>query len=175
MHGLDVNSRVIYIGTFSKVLFPSLRIGYVVIPRDLVDMFVTVRHAMDVSPPYLYQEVLTEFINAGHFARHLRKMRQIYSQRRAALIENLSDEFPADWGLKIHGADAGMHLAVTLPKGLHDTEISAKAARERLWLRPLSPSYMGDPEQGFVLGFGSTLVEQMPRAVRQMKSILASS
>jgi GntR family transcriptional regulator / MocR family aminotransferase len=175
MHGLDVNSRVIYIGTFSKVLFPSLRVGYVVIPRDLVGMFVTVRHAMDIFPPYLYQEVLTEFINAGHFARHLRKMRQIYSQRRAALIESLSDEFPMDWGLEIHGADAGMHLAVTLPKGLRDTEISAKAARERLWLWPLSPSYMGDPQQGFVLGFGSTPVDQMPRAVRQMKSILTCS
>jgi GntR family transcriptional regulator/MocR family aminotransferase len=119
--------------------------------------------------------VLTEFINAGHFARHLRKMRQIYSQRRAALIENLSDEFPVRWGLEIHGADAGMHLAVTLPKGLCDTRISAKAARERLWLCPLSPSYRDDPQQGFILGFGSTLAEQMPQAVRQMKSILASS
>ncbi len=175
MYSLDVNSRVIYIGTFGKVLFPSLRLGYVVIPRDLVDKFVAIRHAMDISPPYLYQEVLTEFINAGHFARHLRKMRQIYSQRRAALIENLSDEFPVRWGLEIHGADAGMHLAVTLPKGLCDTRISAKAARERLWLCPLSPSYRDDPQQGFILGFGSTLAEQMPQAVRQMKSILASS
>ena len=175
MHSLDANSRVIYIGTFSKVLFPSLRLGFVVIPRDLVDKFVAVRHAIDISPPYLYQEVLTEFINAGHFARHLRKMRQVYSQRRAALFENLSDEFPADWGLEIHGGDAGMHLAVTLPKGLRDTEISAKAARERLWLWPLSPSYLGEPKQGFVLGFGSTLVHQMSHAVRQMKSILTSS
>jgi len=172
MQGMDVNSRVIYIGTFSEVLFPSIRLGYVVIPRDLVEMFITVRHAMDISPPYLYQEVMTEFINAGHFARHLRKMRQIYSQRRAALIESLSDEFPVDSGLEIHGADAGMHLTVTLPRGLSDTEISAKAARERLWLWPLSPSYMGEPRQGFVLGFGSTLVDQMPRAVCQMKSIL---
>ena len=127
------------------------------IPRDLVGLFAAVRHAMDIFPPYLYQEVLTEFINAGHFARHLRKMRQIYSQRRAALIENLTDVFPRDWGLGIHGADAGMHLTVTLPKGLRDTDISAKAAREKLWLWPLSPSYMGDPQQGFVLGFGSTL------------------
>src|SRR5271170_1027058 len=62
MHGLDVNSRVIYIGTFSKVLFPSLRLGYVVIPRDLVGMFVTVRYTMDIFPPYLYQEVLSDFI-----------------------------------------------------------------------------------------------------------------
>jgi GntR family transcriptional regulator/MocR family aminotransferase len=174
MHGLDVNSRVIYIGTFSKVLFPSLRLGYVVIPCDLVGMFVAVRHAMDISPPYLYQEVMTEFINAGHFARHIRKMRQVYGQRRGALIDSISDEFPMDWGLEIHGADAGMHVAVTLPKGLRDTEISAKAARERLWLRPLSPSYLGDPRQGFVLGFGSTLVDQMPQAVRRMKSVLMS-
>jgi len=176
LHGLDVNARVIYIGTFSKVLFPSLRLGYIVIPRDLVSKFVAIRHAMDIFPPYLYQEVLTEFINEGHFARHLRKMRQIYAQRRAALIESLAFEFPADWGLEVHGADAGMHLAVTLPSGLRDTEIAARAARERLWLWPLSRSYMADNvRQGFVLGFGSTAVEQMPRAVRQLRSVLIGS
>ena len=78
LHGLDMNSRVIYIGTFSKVLFPSLRLGYIVAPRDLVDRFVAVRFAMDIFPPYLYQEVLTDFIDEGHFTRHLRKMRQVY-------------------------------------------------------------------------------------------------
>jgi GntR family transcriptional regulator/MocR family aminotransferase len=173
LHGLDVNARVIYIGTFSKVLFPSLRLGYIVIPRDLVGKFVAVRHAMDIFPPYLHQEVLTEFIREGHFARHLRKMRQVYAQRRAALMESLAVEFPAEWGLEVHGADAGMHLAVTLPPGLCDTEIAARAARERLWLWPLSRSYMTeDVRHGFILGFGSTAMEQMPQAVRHLRSVI---
>jgi GntR family transcriptional regulator/MocR family aminotransferase len=173
LHGLDMNSRVIYIGTFSKVLFPSLRLGYMVIPRDLVDRFVAVRFAMDIFPAYLYQEVLSDFINDGHFTRHIRKMRQLYQQRRTALIESLSSEFPAREGFEVHGAEAGMHLAMTLPAGLNDMEISARAGRERLWLWPLSPSYQGDkPRHGFILGFGSTPPERIPQAVHQMRSIL---
>jgi GntR family transcriptional regulator/MocR family aminotransferase len=173
LHGLDVNSRVIYIGTFSKVLFPSLRLGYMVIPRDLVDRFVAVRHAMDIFPPYLYQEVLADFIAGGHFTRHLRKMRQIYVARRTALIESLRNEFPASAGIEVHGTEAGMHLTITIPDRFVDTEIAARAAEERLWLWPLSRSYITDkPRQGFILGFSSTAPDHMPAAVRKLRSFL---
>jgi len=101
-------------------------------------------------------------------------MRQVYKERRAALIENLAVEFPAERGFEIHGSEAGMHLAMTLPEGFRDVEISVRAARERLWLWPLSPSYLSDkPRQGFVLGFGSTTAEQMARAVRLMGSVVS--
>jgi len=115
MHGLDRNARVIYVGTFSKVLFPSLRLGYMVIPADLVDRFIAVRHAMDIFPPYLQQEVLADFILEGHFARHIRRMRQVYKERRSILIDSLAREFPAQSGFEVHGVEAGMHLAMTLP------------------------------------------------------------
>ena len=175
LHGLDINARVIYIGTFSKVLFPSIRLGYIVIPEDMVERFIAVRHAMDIFPPYLYQEVLAEMIRAGHFTRHIRRMRQVYGERRATLVESLQREFAPRSGLEIHGSEAGMHLTVTLPAGMKDRLISAKAAAERLWLWPLSPSYLGpDPRHGFVLGFGSTVPEQIPRAVRSLKRILAA-
>jgi GntR family transcriptional regulator/MocR family aminotransferase len=170
LQGLDANSRVIYIGTFSKVLFASLRIGYLVIPPDLVDRFVAVRFAMDIFPPYLYQEVLTDFMRMGHFGRHIRRMRQLYSERRTVLAESLRKEFGAM--AEVHGAEAGMHLTITLPKGIRDREIAARAAQERLWLNPLSPSYMGDGvKQGFILGFGSTPADQIPRAVARMKAL----
>jgi GntR family transcriptional regulator/MocR family aminotransferase len=173
LHGLDMNSRVIYIGTFSKVLFPSLRLGYIVAPRDLVDRFVAVRFSMDIFPPYLYQEVLSDFINEGHFTRHLRKMRQVYKARRSALVENLAQEFSSNDGFEVHGAEAGMHLAMTLPTGFSDQELCAKAAKERLWLWPLSPTYRSEkPRQGFILGFGSTPTDRVPKAVRQMRSVL---
>lgn len=172
LHGLDVNSRVIYIGTFSKVLFPSLRLGYLVMPPDLVDRFVAIRHAMDIFPPYLFQEVLADFIADGHFTRHIRRMRQTYAERRTTLIESLTDEFPSDFGLQIHGSEAGMHLAVTLPERFVDTEITARAAQERLWLWPLSPSYYGEKHPGFVLGYGSTAPDKIPQAVRKMRSIM---
>ncbi len=174
LHGLDMNSRVIYIGTFSKVLFPSLRLGYIVAPRDLVDRFVAVRFAMDIFPPYLYQEVLTDFIDEGHFTRHLRKMRQVYRDRRTALIESLAGEFPFGAGFDVHGSEAGMHLTMTLPEGLNDLEISARAAQDRLWLWPLSPSYLGDkPRHGFILGFGSTPPDAIPQAVRRLRAFLS--
>ncbi len=173
LQGLDRNSRVIYIGTFSKVLFPSLRIGYIVIPPDLVEPFIRMRFAMDIFPPYLYQEALTEFINEGHFARHLRKMRTLYGQRRTALIQSLQDvPHPK---LEVLGSEAGMHLAALLPDGFSDREIALRAADVGLWLWPLSPSYLGKPlRQGFVLGFGSTPSEQLPQAVRRMYSLLSS-
>jgi GntR family transcriptional regulator/MocR family aminotransferase len=171
LQGLDANSRVIYIGTFSKVLFASLRIGYIVIPPDLVDRFVAIRFAMDIFPPYLYQEVLTDFMRMGHFGRHIRRMRQLYGERRTVLANCLREEFGTM--AEVHGAEAGMHLAITLPKGTRDREIAARAATERLWLWPLSPSYMGEKvRQGFILGFGSTSAEQIPRAVNRIRALV---
>jgi GntR family transcriptional regulator/MocR family aminotransferase len=171
LQGLDHHSRVIYIGTFSKTLFPSLRLGYMVIPSDLVDRFVAVRLAMDLCPPYLYQAVLADFMNEGHFSRHIRKTRLLYRQRRTALVEAIRSEFGTL--LQVVGGEAGMHLVVTLPKGLSDQEISIHAARQSLWLWPLSPSYLGKvSRQGFILGFGSTKAAEMPRAARMLRSVL---
>ena len=171
LQGLDHNSRVIYIGTFSKTLFPSLRLGYVVIPPDLVKRFAAVRHAMDIGPPYFYQAVVTDFINEGHFARHIRRMRLLYGQRRSALVEGLRKEF--DSTLDVLGAEAGMHLVVTLPAGFRDEEVAARAAREKLWLWPLSSSYLGKTSrQGFILGFGSTTAAEMPNGVSRLKGVL---
>jgi len=171
LQGLDCNARVIYIGTFSKTLFPSLRIGYVVIPTDLVSRFAAVRHAMDVYPPHLYQAVLADFLREGHFGRHVRRTRIIYHERRDTLVECLQKEFGGQ--LEVLGVEGGMHLAVTLPKGISDREITKRAAQENLWLWPLSPNYWGDsPRQGFTLGFGSTPALEIPKAVRQMRSLI---
>jgi GntR family transcriptional regulator / MocR family aminotransferase len=172
LQGLDVNSRVIYIGTFSKILFPSLRVGYIVIPRDLVNHFAAVRFAMDIFPPYLYQEALSDFMSEGHFGRHIRKMRRIYGERRAKLIECLRTEFGE--GLQVHGSAAGMHVAFTLPDGFDDIACAAQAARERMWLWPLSPHYYSAKKRrsGFVLGFGSTPAEQIPLAVKRLRSLI---
>jgi GntR family transcriptional regulator/MocR family aminotransferase len=155
------------------VLFPSLRIGYIVVPPDLVDRFLAVRFAMDIFPPYLYQEVLTDFMRMGHFGRHIRRMRQLYGERRSVLAASLRAEFGSE--LEVHGAEAGMHLAVTLPKGMSDLELAAKAAKERLWLWPLSRSYFAEKaRQGFILGYGSTPAAQIPKAVSRLRAIVSS-
>jgi GntR family transcriptional regulator / MocR family aminotransferase len=171
LQGLDHNARVIYIGTFSKVLFPSLRLGYIVIPADLLDRFVAVRFAMDIFPPYLGQEILTEFMREGHFARHIRRMRLLYSERRTALVKSLRQEFGT--ALEVHGAEAGMHLVMTLPAEFSDRTIAQCAAREQLWLSPLSSCYAGSSaRQGFILGFGSTTQAEMPPAVRRLRDVM---
>jgi len=172
LQGLDRNARVIYIGTFSKTLFPSLRLGYIVIPPDLVDRFHAVRQAMDVYPPHLYQAVLHDFIGEGHFARHIRRTRLIYGERRNVLVDALTREFGAS--VEVLGAEAGMHLVATLPKGLRDRAVSAQAARQNLWLWPLSPCYLQKPRQGFILGFGSTTPKQIPKAVGRLRALIKS-
>jgi GntR family transcriptional regulator / MocR family aminotransferase len=171
LQGLDHDARVIYIGTFSKVLFPSLRLGYIVIPLDLVDHFVAVRSAMDIFPPYLFQETIADFMREGHFARHIRRMRLLYGERRTALVNSIREQLGPE--VEVHGSQAGMHLAVTLPKGFpkdfNDREIATRAASKGIWLWPLSPSYLGtSPRQGLILGFGNTSAEQMPAAVSRL-------
>ena len=171
LQGLDVNARVIYIGTFSKMLLPSLRMGYVVIPRDLVKLFEAVRFAADIFPPYLIQEVLADFMELGHLGRYIRRMRQIYGERRKVLIGSIQAEFGNFF--TVHGSSAGMHVSVTLPDGFNDVDISIRAAKERLLLFPLSRYYAGKkPRNGFVLGFGSTSTDQIPGAVKRMRALV---
>jgi GntR family transcriptional regulator/MocR family aminotransferase len=173
LQGLDGNSRVIYIGTFSKVLFPALRLGYVVIPPDLVERFLTVRRAMDLGPPSFSQEVLADFIREGHFARHIRRMRTVYGERASVLVSSIRKELgPA---VEVYGGEAGMHLAIMLNQTASDVEIAERAARQNLWLWPLSPCYIGDTSRsGFVLGFGSTAVADIPEAVRRIRTLLTT-
>lgn len=171
MQGLDPGSRVIYIGTFSKTLFPSLRLGYIVIPSSLVGRFLAVRQTNDLCPSHLYQAALADFISGGHFARHVRKTRLLYAARRNALALALRQELGSE--IEILGAEAGMHLVVTLPPGASDQKISARAAQEGLCLWPLSSAYAGpDVRQGFILGFGGTRADEMLRQVRRLRKAI---
>lgn len=170
LQGLDRNARVVYIGTFSKVLFPSLRLGYLVVPEDLVERFLAARFALDIGPATFHQAVLADFIGEGHFARHIRRTRLVYAERRNALIENLHDHFGSL--LKMTGTETGMHLSVLL-NGISDQEISERGARENLWLVPLSSFYMGKAVQrGFILGFGNASVQEIPAAVHKLQTLV---
>ncbi len=171
LQGLDRGSRVIYIGTFSKTLFPSLRLGYLVIPPSLVERFGAVRRACDLCPPYLNQAAMADFLEEGHFARHIRKTRIIYSERRRALLDALRNEFGNE--VEILGADAGLFLALLLPDAYTDVEITKQAAKEELWLWPLSLAYQGrNKRQGFILGFGGTKAEDMAHHVRRLRKVI---
>ncbi len=153
LQGMDTDSRVIYIGTFSKVLFPALRVGYVVVPQTLLSQFVRLREALDIFSPTLYQLVLTDFLQEGHFARHLRRMRSLYLSRRNALVESLQAHLGKT--LIPYNTDAGLHLSAFLPSGANDLEIVRRAAQQGISAGALSDCYVSSrPKSGLILGFG---------------------
>jgi GntR family transcriptional regulator/MocR family aminotransferase len=172
LQGMDTHQRVIYIGTFSKVLFPAVRIGYLVVPPALWSRFLEAREAFDNFSPTLYQLALAEFIGDGHFARHLRRMRGIYRARRETLLTGLARHC-AD-RVTVHNADAGLHVAVLLAEGLDDAEVLARMAARGLTATPLSPSYLTRPgRHGLLLGFGGSSERQLTDATRRLGEVLA--
>src|SRR5229473_7256906 len=118
LQGLDTDGRVIYVGTFSKVMFPALRLGYVVVPKDLISAFSAARDAADIFSSTLYQAVLTDFIREGHFARHIRRMRMLYMERRRALVNAIQMQMGEI--TEVIGAEAGMHLVALLRHRIDD-------------------------------------------------------
>ena len=171
LQGLDRDARVLYVGTFSKVLFPALRLGYLVLPPDLVPRFAAVRDATDIFPPTFAQAVAADFLRGGHFARHLRKTRALYRERRRALVDAIRTQLGEQ--LEVRGDEAGMHLVATLSKLSDDREVAVRAARQGLWAMPLSSCYVGRPSRrGFVLGFGGTDVREISSGVRKLRALL---
>src|SRR3984957_11098179 len=171
LQGLDTSDRVIYAGTFNKVVFPSLRLGYVVVPRDLVESLTTARDATDVFSSTLYQAVMTDFICDGHFARHIRRMRILYAQRRQALVDAIAEILPGK--LEVVGAEAGMHLVALLQRGVSDVGIAKKAAQLGIAAQPLSSCCSKPPARGgLILGYGGADARQIEDGVRKLASCI---
>lgn len=170
LQGLDDAERVIYIGTFSKVLFPSLRIGYMILPPPLVDSFLKVRRLIDIHTPMLEQAVLADFITEGHFTRHLRRMRTLYAERRSALLEAARD-LP----LEIHSPEAGIHCVGWLPAEMDDLSVARKAADFDLELTPVS-NFSLEPfaRKGLLLGYGGYSVQEIKDGVIRLGALLRS-
>lgn len=153
LQGLDPE-RVVYLGTFSKILFPSLRLGYVIAPHELVDAFCGARILMDRHPPNADQHVLAAFMSEGHLERHIRRIRNVYSTHRTRLMDTLDTLLPRDvaW---LEPGDQGMHLVLWLADYLDDREIVALAAQAGIATRALSPTFApGTGRPGLILGIG---------------------
>jgi GntR family transcriptional regulator/MocR family aminotransferase len=173
LQGMDAHERVIYVGTFSKVLFPAVRVGYLVVPPSLRQRFLSAREALDLFSPTLYQAALAEFLREGHFVRHLRRMRGVYLRRRNALLAGL-ERHCAD-RLAVQNADAGLHLAVLLAPGLDDEEVVRRMARRGLTATPLSSCYAGPgAKSGLLLGFGGSTERRLLEATRVLGEVLRS-
>jgi len=168
LQGMDVRGRVIYIGTFSKVLFPSLRLGYMVVPKDLLAAFSAARDAADIFSSTFFQAVLTDFIGEGHFARHIRRMRMLYMDRRKALVSAIQTQMPDV--LEVIGAEAGMHLVALLPPGICDVSVSKHAAQNGISAMPLSSCYLKPAKRGgLILGYGGVNRRQIQDGFRKLE------
>jgi GntR family transcriptional regulator/MocR family aminotransferase len=152
LQGLDDTEQVIYVGTLNKALFPGLRIGYAVVPRALLQAFVGARYLIDRQPATLQQAVVSEFMQQGHFAAHIRRMRQLYREQRDALAETLMRR-AAD-RLDVAVPDQGMHLVAYLRDRWSDIAIEAAAQRAGIVVRAISRFYRAArPRPGLMLGF----------------------
>lgn len=173
LQGLDSSAEgcVIYVGTFSKVLSPALRLGYLVVPPDLVDAFVAARELVDRHSPSLDQATLAEFMAEGHFARHVRRMRVLYAGRQEALIE--ASERELSGLLDVRPAGAGMHVVGWLPDGADDREVSRRAAASGIEAAALSRHKIEAPvPAGLLLGYAAYEEAEIQAGARRLAEAL---
>ena len=171
----DRDTRVIYVGSFSKTLFPSLRIGFLVVPSALVDAFAAARAVIDRQSPTVDQAVLAEFIDQGHFVRHLRRMRALYAERQDALIRGVRDG-PLVEHIETGPSDAGMHLVGWLRHHRDDARASSRALEAGIEAQPLSAMTLGPVSRGaLLLGYAAFAPTTLVRASEKLGMALQAT
>jgi len=171
LQGLDAACRTIYVGTFSKVMFPALRVGYLVVPEDLVPAFRAIRESNDIFASTPTQAALADFLSEGHFARHLRRMRLVYEKRRAWLRSALESRL--ERRLSVSGIEAGMHLTGLLGDGADDVALCSRLSALGVSSIPLSTCFLAAPASpGLILGYGNADEAELARGVAALEAVL---
>ncbi len=174
LQAIDMKRRVIYLGTFSKVMFPAIRLGYLVVPLDLVEAFRAARQFTIQYPPLLEQAALADFINLGHFNHHIHRMRALYESRQNILIKAAKNEWEGI--IETESSDAGMHLIGWLPGSMDDQDASKKVARCGIDAFPLSNFCFDEKLRGaFVLGFAGINENDIRAGVSAIRQALVVS
>jgi len=171
LQGLDDEGRVVYLGTFSKVLFPALRLGYVVLPPLLLTPFIQAMELVDRGAPTLTQAAVADFIAEGHFERHLRRLRKEYGQRRqvlvAALEESVGDR------VSFSGVEAGLHVMIYLPFGADEGRLVREAAAAGVGVYPGAPYHLEQPARpSILLGFSGLSDEEIKDGVEILATVI---
>lgn len=169
---LDPDQQTIHIGTFSKSMFPSLRLAYAIVPEHIACGMGEMRGLLDGQPSSVLQEGLAEFITSGAFAKHLRLMRKLYAQRQAALLDAVSSQSAGL--LTPISATSGLHLACHLPLNIDDQAVARRALIDGIGVTPLSGYYLAPQSRvsGLVIGFGNTDAKAYPRLVKRLAEII---
>ena len=175
LQGLDSHDRVIYLGTFSKTMFPALRLGYLILPPSLVELFRATQSLADHLAPSIEQSTLAEFIEDGHFSRHVRLMRGVYEQRQDALVRGVRREL--DDLLMASPAETGMHLVATLRnRSLSDARVSRRARELGVEAAPLSMyTVEAKVSPALLLGFASVRPSDIGPGLRGLRQAITMS
>ncbi len=171
LQGLDNSRHVIYLGNFSKVLFPGLRLGYLVLPHTLTKSFIRAKGLVDRGAPTLTQAAVADFIAEGHFERHLRHLRKAYKERRKALVMSLQTHMPNR--VNYSSVAAGLHVMLYLKAGCDETEIVHQAASVGVGVYPGAPYHLQTPAPpSILLGFSGLDTNQIKEGVKRLASII---
>jgi GntR family transcriptional regulator/MocR family aminotransferase len=165
LHGLDPIGRVMFAGSFNKVLFPALRLGYLVLPMDLVDRFAAARSISHRHLPVLEQAILCDFITGGHFGRHLRRMRQLYAERLSVLVESAGQHLAGL--IEISPIEAGLQTVGWLPNGVAAKPIADAARARDVEVTPLHWT----SRDGLMLGFAAISAREIRRGVTELARV----
>ncbi|MBI9044985.1 MAG: PLP-dependent aminotransferase family protein [Anaerolineaceae bacterium] len=170
LQGLDQSGVVIYLGTFSKVMFPSLRLGYIIVPPNLVDPFTKALAVTNRGIPTIEQAIMTDFITAGHFARHIRRMRNLYAERQAVLVNEIRKRLSGV--LEVNPVDSGLNLIGWLANK-DDQEVSIQLASAGIVAPPISDyTEKAEIPSGLLLGYAGVNETQICEGIARMTEIL---
>ncbi|MNV38538.1 HTH-type transcriptional regulatory protein GabR [compost metagenome] len=171
MQGLLPDAPVLYVGTFSKTMFPALRLGFLVLPEAIAAQAMPSIIEMLRGGHRLEQLTMAAFIENGQFSRHLGRMRRLYRERQAALRDALATHLGIDH--EVLGGHCGLHLTVRLPAAFSDVEIVEQA--RRLGMNPSALSSFAitplEEDNGLVIGYGNTGAERFPALVRRIREV----
>jgi GntR family transcriptional regulator/MocR family aminotransferase len=171
LQGLDESGHVVYLGTFSKVLFPTLRLGYVVLPESLLMPFSRTLALVDRGAPTLTQAAVADFISEGHFERHLHRLRLAYGERRETLVTALDTELAGE--VSFSRVPAGLHIMIHLHPDCDETRVIQKAAAAGVGIYPGAPYYLQEPTPpSILLGFSGLNKEQIQEGVSRLAAVL---
>jgi len=174
LKSLDRHDRVLFVGTFSKVLSPGLRVGYLVVPSGLVERFRAIADLLQPPPAALVQATIAAFLDQGYLGRHIRRMRQLYGERRTALVEALREQ--ARSLLSIELQPGGMHLVARLPRGTDDVALVARLVEQGIGPSALSAWGVEAPyAPGLLISFTNVDVKNAPQSARRLADALAGS